>query len=155
MVGIGPSEIARKNEDKDWYRAYKEIDPDGDPSSGEFRSFQQLAGGFQMAGKILTPETFWEGLFKLPPRDPSPLWSMGGGYRRQVDFLGGRDLTYVDHATLIWFHQSGKDPNSSLSGAWCHLYGGRRFRVGEIPTEPLPWRDLNQCIVSPEAGVSG
>ena len=155
MVGIGPGEIARPDADKDWYRAYKEIDPDGDPDSTNFRSLQQLAGGFQMAGPNLTPVTFWDGLFKQPFRSPDPVWAMGGGYRQRVDFLSARDLTYVDFATLVWFDQSGKDPNSSLSGAWCHVYGGRRFEVGQIPTEPIPWRDTKQCITSPEKGVAG
>ena len=81
MIGISPDEIPRVNEDKDWYRAYKEIDPDGDPDSSFFRSLQQLSGGIQHAGPNLTPETLWAGLVKQPYRAPDPVWSIGGGYR--------------------------------------------------------------------------
>ncbi len=81
MVGSAGLEIARASADTDWYRAYKEVDPDGpDPEEGAFRSLQQIANGIQGAGPNLTPETFWQGLAKIPHRTPNPVWSIGGGY---------------------------------------------------------------------------
>lgn len=149
MIGISPSEIPRPAEDRDSFRAYKEVDPDGDPSSSHFRNLQQIAGGIQHAGPNLTPLTFWDGLSKQPFREPNPSWSMGGGYRITSDFfLPGKDLTYIDFATLIWFDQGAEK--------WCHLYGGSRYKVGNIPTEPISWFDTKQCIFEPkEKGVQG
>ena len=54
-----------------------------------------------------------------------------------------------------WFDPDGKDPDSSTAGAWCHIYGGRRYRTGSFPTEPLPLRDKQQCIASPPRGQQG
>ena len=149
MVGVHTGEIPRASSDTDAYRAYKEIDPDGDPDSSYFRSLQQLVGGMQMAGPKLTPQTLWEGLLRQPQRRPDPQWSIGGGYSYPDDF------TYMDYVSLVWWHHEGKDPNSSSAGAWMHMSGGSRYALGEIPTEPLPWFDRSQAIYSPERGVQG
>ncbi len=155
MVGLSPNEIPRADEDKDWYRAYKEIDPNGDPDASFFRSLQQVAGGVQHAGPDLNPLTFWHGLSSQPYRAPEPDWSIGGGYRESFDFVAQKDLTYEDYMSLIWFDPEGDDPDSSRSGAWCHVFNGKRFKVGEIPTDPIPWWDNSQCIHSPPKGTQG
>ena len=159
VVGLSPNEIARPDEEKDWYRAYKEVDPDGEPDEddfpGPFRSLQQLAGGIQHAGPNLTPLTLWEGLRKQPYRTPDPIWAIGGGYRDSLEFVAYKDLTYEDYMSLIWFDQTADDAGSNFTGAWCHVFFGRRFKVGELPTEPIPWRDPSQCIVTPPRGQQG
>ena len=157
-LSLNSSEIPRLDADKDWYRAYKEVDPEGEPDSDYFRNLQQLAGGIQLAGTNLTPETFWQGLKKNPCRQPDPIWSIGGCYRDPdptVPALSLGDYTYSDFQSIAWFDQAGKDPNSSEAGAWCHMYLGKRFRITEYPTEPLPWRDKAQCITTPPRGVQG
>jgi len=148
MVGTAGLEIPRYNADTDWYRAFKEIDPDGTPAEMSFRSMQQIAGGIQGAGPKLTPETFWEGLQKLPHRVPDPIWSIGGGY-------GPNDYTYMDYGSVIWWDRDGKDPNSSSAGSWQFVYNGKRYKRGEWPTEPIPWFDKTQSITSPPKGVQG
>ena len=158
VVGLSPNEIARPDEDKDWYRAYKEVDPEGSPEddiASEFRSLQQLAGGIQHAGPNLTPLTLWDGLRKQPYRTPDPVWSIGGGYRDSLEFVAYKDLTYEDFMTLIWFDQTADDPASTFTGAWCHMHLGRRYKVGGLPTEPLPFRDPSQCMVTPPRGEQG
>ena len=157
-VSLHSEEIPRLDADKDWYRAYKEVDPEGEPTSDYFRNLQQLAGGIQLAGPQLTPESFWSGLVKNPCRDPDPIWSIGGCYRNPdptVPAYARGDYTYSDYQSILWFDQTGKDPNSGFAGAWCHMHGGRRYRVGQYPTEPLPLRDKSQCITSPPRGVQG
>ena len=149
MVGVHTGEIARVSADTDPYRAYKEIDPEGDPDSSYFRSLQQLVGGMQHAGPNLTPETLWQGLLKQPQRRPDPEWSIGGGYAAPDDF------TYMDYVSLTWFDQKGDDPNSSSAGAWRHVWNGRRYALGELPTEEIPWFDPEQAIDQPERGVQG
>ncbi len=148
MVGITAGELPRQDEDKDWYRAYKEIDPEGDPDSGYFRSLQQLSGGIQWAGPHLTVESFWQGLKTQPHRVPDPVWSIGGGY-------DDGDYTYMDYFAMQWWDPDGDDPESSRSGAWCHVLGGQRYMVGEVPGEPFPWHDKDQCIYGPAKGVQG
>ncbi len=157
IVGIRPTELPRPEEDQDWYRAYKEIDPDGEPENDWFRSLQQLSGGIQWAGPDLTPETFWQGSLNQPYRAPQPEWSIGGGYRETLDFAGYKDLTYMDYVSLMWFDPEGDDPNSSRSGAYCHALNGHRYKTGEIPEgeDGIPWFDQGQCIYGPPKGVQG
>jgi hypothetical protein len=156
MVTFSSEEIPRADADKDWYRAYKEIDPEGDPEEGYFRDLQQLAGGVQHAGTNLTPESFWQGLKKQPCRVPDPIWSIGGCYRDPdpVTYLLG-DYTYSDYASFMWFDNAGDDPDSSSAGAWCYMNNGARYKIGEIPDEPLPFRKADQCIFTPPRGVQG
>ena len=151
-------EIPRSDADKDWFRAYKEIDPDGEPASTWFRDLQQLAGGIQHAGTNLTPQTFWEALARQPCRTPNPEWSIGGCYKKpdptsDLHYMG--DYTYADYMALGWFDHAGRDPGSSSAGAWCYVYHGRRFKYGEMPSEPIPWRDKSQCMTTPERGQLG
>jgi hypothetical protein len=148
MVGLAGLEIPRTKTDRDYYRAYKEIDPEGDPADVAFRSLQQIAGGIQGAGPKLTPATFWEGLQKLPQRVPDPIWSVGGGY-------GPNDYTYMDYGSMIWWDTAGKDPNSSSAGAWQFVYFGKRYKPGEYPTDPVPWFDKSQSFTSPPKGTQG
>lgn len=165
IVGLSPNEIARGYEDKDYYRAYKEVDPDGSPggtatarasAASYFRSLQQMSGAIQHAGPKLTPLTFWEGLRKQPYRSPNPTWAIGGGYRDALPFAPGfKDLTYEDYLSMIWFDQEGDDPDSDLTGAWCHMYGGKRYQVGELPSEPIPFRVKDGCIHSAPPGAQG
>ncbi len=157
ILGIRPTELPRHDQDQDWFRAYKEVDPDGEPDSSWFRSLQQLSGGIQWAGPNLTPETFWQGMLKQPFRAPDPAWSIGGGYRETLDFAGLKDLTYMDYVSLMWFDPEGDDPDSSRPGAYCHVLGGQRFKFGEIPerVDAIPWFDRDQCIYSPPKGVQG
>jgi hypothetical protein len=153
IVGLSPNEIPRPDEDKDWYRAYKEIDPEGEPEAAYFRSLQQLAGGIQMAGPKLTPQTFYQGLIKQPYRVPNPVWASGGGYRDSFGWIAYKDLTYEDYLSIIWFDQTQHAEGEDFTGAWCHVFMGKRFRVTEIPTEPIPWFDRSQCIVDAPRGV--
>lgn len=161
IVGISALEIPRENPEKDWYRAFKEIDPNGDPDgdyTAMYRTLLQFSGAIQHAGPTLNPETLWAGFKKTPYRAPDPQWSMGGGYREKDQFMNiGRgkygDYTYIDFVALQWFDNKADDPNSSLTGSWRYPYGGKRFTHGEIPTEPIPW--FKDGINTPEKGQQG
>jgi hypothetical protein len=158
MIAFSPAEIPRADADKDWYRAYKEMDPEGEPEVDYFRDLQQLAGGIQHAGPNLTPESFWKGLKTQPCRTPDPIWSIGGCYRdpdptSEVQILG--DYTYSDYVSFMWFDNAGDDPDSTSAGAWCYMNMGARYRHGEIPTEPFPFRVPDKCIFTPPRGEQG
>ena len=156
-LALYENEMARADEDKDWFRAYKEVDPSGEPEPEFFRDLQQLSGAIQHAGPKLTPSTFWQGLRTQPYRAPDPPWSIGGGYRdpdpkSPVHSLG--DYTYEDYVSLSWYDNAADDPESTSSGAWCHMFLGKRFRVGEMPTS-LPWRDTDKCVYTVDRGQQG
>ena len=158
VVGLSPNEIPRFDEDKDWYRAFKEVDPESTPEpdmASEFRNMQQLAGAIQWAGPKLNPDTLWKGFHAQPYREPQPQWSIGGGYRDNLGWVSYKDLTYEDYLSIIWFDQTQRADGEDLVGAWCHVWSGRRFRVSELPTEPIPWFDRSQCIVSAPRGEQG
>ena len=153
LIGLSPNEIPRPEADTDWYRAYKEIDPDGEPDQTYFRSLQQFAGGVQHAGPNLTPETFWQGLLKQPYRTPDPAWSIGGGYRQTMEITPLRDLTYMDFMALQWFNPDLGSTNADER--YCYIRGGQRYRIGEFPEDPIPWFDPEQCIYEAPAGING
>lgn len=158
MIALSSREIPRADADKDWYRAYKEIDPEGEPDESYFRELQQLSGGIQHAGPKLTPQTLWQGMKKQPCRTPEPIWSIGGCYsdpdpKSDVHYLG--DYTYSDYMSFMWFDNKGDDPDSSSAGAWCYMHMGARYRYEEIPEEPFPFRKADQCIFAPPRGEQG
>ena len=129
----------------DWYRAYKSIDPNNDPNESVakymFLHALQYVNGLQMAGPGLTPDNFLNGLFKMPHRVPEPIWSIGGGY-------GPGDYTYADYVSLVWYDPTMPAPDElGQPGAYRHLNGGQRYKIGDIPTEALPW--FTEGIASP------
>lgn len=135
--GITAREVPRNNEETDWYRAYRSVEPSGEPDSTigfvTFPALMQLANGIQMAGPNLTPQTFMEGLLKIPPRTPDPYWSIGGGYSRS-------DLTYPDWVGYLWWSSTDLAPDDDTGpGAYKHVWEGRKFPIGQQPTDPIPF----------------
>lgn len=135
--GITGGEVPRPTPEKDGYRAYKLIDPDGEPDmeivEGLILPLLHVANGIQMAGPNLTPTTFMQGLMKVPARVAEPGWSMGGGYRPG-------DMTWRDHVSFVWWSPTATAPDEPDSpGAFQHVWNGRKFRIGELPTEPVPF----------------
>jgi hypothetical protein len=147
--GITAREVPRVPEETDWYRAYRSVESNGepDPTVGGllFHSLVHLANGFQMAGPNLTPETFMQGLFKMPRRPSDPIWSIGGGF-------SPGDLTYPDEIGFIWWSPADLAPDDATGpGAYRHVFGGKKFRIGELPEEPIPFFDPQNSVT----GVSG
>jgi hypothetical protein len=134
-IGVFYPETPRLAVDQDYYRAYKSIDPGDTPPSGSaalFRELQMFANGIQGAGPKLTPDTFWDGLQKMPHRHPVPVWSVGGAF-------GPNDYTYADFMGLTYWDPKAQDPAQTLPGASRWLYGAKRFSLGEIPTTKIPF----------------
>jgi len=140
--GVQPLEMPRPEEELDWYRAYKAMEPDGEPDEDAangprqfFYHLLMLANGAQMAGPNLTPETFQEGLIKAGTRRGDPIWAIGGGIRRD-------DYTYADDVAEIWWDPTATDPVSGNPGAYKYVRDGRRFGRGEVPREePLVFKE--------------
>ena len=135
--GMSYQEMGRPDQETDWYRAYKSIDPAGEPQRDigevQFFTLAQVVAGIQMAGPKLTPQTYRDGLLRLPHRSPEPIWSMAGGY-------APNDLTFADYASFVWWDSTAPDPQQSgQTGAYRHMFGGKKFKVGEVPTDPIPF----------------
>ena len=140
-IGLFYPEMPRESIEQDYYRAYKSVEPGESPGgAGLFRELQMIANGVQGAGPKLTPETFWQGLQKMPRRPPDPVWSIGGAF-------GPNDYSYSDFISLAWWDPEAQDPREDLPGAYRWWQGGRRFGLGELPTEPVPWHDPTQGVV--------
>ena len=132
-LGLFYQEMPREATEQDYYRAYKSVDPGGDAGgAGLFRELQLIANAVQGAGPELTPETFWKGLQKMPRRPPQPVWSIGGAF-------GPNDFSYSDYVSLIWYDTETTEPGEDLPGVYKWVWGGRRFKLGEIPTDPIPF----------------
>jgi hypothetical protein len=135
--GITAREVPRPQPETDWYRAYQEVETDGEADETVglvvFPALMQYANGIQAAGPNLNPQTFMQGLLKIPQRTPDPIWSVGGGY-------SPGDLTYPDWVDFVWWNSTDLAPDDSNgAGAYRHVYGGKKFRIGELPTEPVPF----------------
>jgi hypothetical protein len=82
-----------------------------------------LAAGIQMAGPILTPQTFAAGLAKTHfPNPPSPFYEGRVGFET--------DHTMVDDAALIWYDSKTPGPYSYNAATWCYVRHGTRVALG-------------------------
>jgi hypothetical protein len=119
--GITSLEIPIDDAASDWWRAYREVDPEGNPEPGaaEFLwpHLTQMANGIQMAGPRLTPYTFRDGLYAMGHTPPRAVWATGGGF-------GPGDPSYIDYVAEIWWD------TGSLAYRFTH--DGRRYRRGTI-----------------------
>ena len=134
MVGINPNNLGEST--RDYYRAYKQIDPEGDPDARHYLALKHLTAGLRNAGPTVNPTTFWAGLRQYRVVEKQP--GANGSYRDEVT-LGGvtaRDATAYDDVTLMWW-QPGLA--SASEGLWAHVGGGRRYGLGAMPTEPVAW----------------
>lgn len=132
LFGLSSWEVPRRFEETECYQAYKEIDPDNEPSSTScglhWHIMLMMLNGIQEAGPKLTPESFEKGLFKIGYRYPPEPWAIGGGY-------GPNDYSYMDNVAEIWFSHNAINPENSAPGAYVWTYGAKRFKRGELPAD--------------------
>lgn len=104
-------------------------------------TWHALAAGIMLAGPHLTPESFRDGLYAMPP--------LGGGYEGFVSSAGRSfgprgiwpwdskgDTTAVDDTTFTWWSNSatGQDEAGNQgTGMMMFIDGGKRYRSGTIP----------------------
>ena len=132
--GFSMWEIPRPRTETDCYVAYKTVDPAGEPDDGtcrlHFPYLLQIVNGIQAAGRTLTVRTFEQGMFRLGRHYYPERWSIGGGY-------GPADYTYADDFGLIWWDANAVSGADGQPGAYRWVNDGRRYKRGEIPTEPV------------------
>jgi hypothetical protein len=112
-------------------KAYKEIEPDGEPPPGAAITFVNLLiafSGLENAGPDLDPATFQAGMFDihLVARSPSEVT-----YSYGPDDYGG-----VDDAQEIWWDPEAVSPGDGEKGHWQSVDAGYRYLPGEWPLSP-------------------
>ena len=100
------------------------------------------------AGPNLTPETFRDGLFNLPPTEEAitnPRLSFGDhGIWPYTDYNG------VDDATEIWWDPDEQGPDEidrDGTGMWRYVDGGKRYLYGE-------WTEDESKVFQEEGSVA-
>ena len=138
MFGMSGWELPRPAPDQDCYRAYKSVDPAGEPDGDFCRllyiQIEHVVNGIQEARPNLTDETFARGMWSMPLEEPRTPWAIGGGYSPS-------DFSFVDDLAEIWWSPSCVDPEGGEPGCWMHTANGRRWRPGELDTEIRVFRD--------------
>jgi hypothetical protein len=109
-----------------------------DPPSNIFTALEpplrRLFGGLQLAGPELTPESFRDGLFRVPPA--------GGGPTRPMESRGSHglwpelDLGTFDDVALTWWDPSAVAEGFEGTGMYRFANGGQRYALGQLPDSP-------------------
>ncbi len=123
-----------------WYWALRDVDPNFTWSNEPFdyydarwlfNSFSLLAAGIQLAGPKLTPASFAAGLQRA--RFPNPNPGQPPYWQARVGFAG--DHTFINDASLVWADKSQPSTWANVPGTLCYGNGGRRYTLGEWPTD--------------------
>ncbi len=130
MVGLAGLEIPRASADTDWYRAYKEVDPDGpDPEEGGFRSLQQIANGIQAAGPKLTPRDLLGGSRRRSRTECPTRCGRSAAATAPTAWAPATTPTWTTSASSGGIAPA-MDPTSSSAGAWQWVYKGTALVAG-------------------------
>ena len=132
MFGFSSAELPRPRFDGDCHVAYRLADPssaaDNSTCTVLWDTILQIANAIQVAGPNLTPTSIRDGLFKVGRRFPAERWAVGGGF-------GPGDFSYVDDFALMWWDPTATWAFDGSAGAYRFTHGGRRFRLGQVPTD--------------------
>lgn len=140
-IGVSFQNKTQPKLDAPWYWAVHEVDPayavpdnDGYNEANLYRMLLILSAGIEAAGPHLTPRTFAEGLQSL--QFPNPGCGHAPYYQACVGFDGGA-YTMVSSGTMIW-HDPRQQGTVDASGhtAVCYVDAGRRYELGDWPSEP-------------------
>jgi hypothetical protein len=138
LFGLSTWEVPRPFSEYDCYRAYKAIDPAGEPDFGACEYYwavlELVVAGIQLAGPELNGESFERGLFALGHRRPAEPWAIGGGY-------GPGDHAYIENYVEQWWDPTATDPINGEQGAYRFTEGGRRRSLGEFDDVTRVFRD--------------
>ena len=136
--GMSGWELPKATEDGDCYRAYKSIDPAGEPDDSFcdllYIQIEHVLNGIQEAGPNLNAETFASGMYSMPLQQVRAPWAIGGGY-------GPGDHAFVDDLAEIWWDPACTDPDGGELGCFQHTAGGRRWRPGAMDGEIRVFRE--------------
>lgn len=127
--------------DEPYFWAVREIDPTWSPAADasatvassliSYRSLLILASGIQMAGPILTPQTFAAGLARTVFPNPDHPNRPG-----KVSFRGGRKGFMLDGAEWWWSNTAASPFRGDGRGSICYVDHGARHSKGGWPRGP-------------------
>jgi hypothetical protein len=130
------SRSAASEEMADAYLLYRwayGTNPPSNVATGVEAAIRMLFTGIHLAGENLTPETFRDGILRMPPS--------GGGPTRPSLAWGDRPWTGLDDpqadAAIVWWdpEAEGVENGESVVGMYRFANGGERYRSGEIPKD--------------------
>ena len=115
--------------------------------------FTWLLPGIQAAGPKLTPQTFQQGLFALPPRGGAvddqaygTLFAWGKGPKLPYDVHAYSGLDF----SPVWFDPDTTGPSNGVEfigkGVNWFADGGKRYLATTWPTTPIKWFDKEGAI---------
>jgi hypothetical protein len=128
--------------------------------------FTWLLPGIQMAGPKLTPRTFQQGLFAMPPRGGAV---DGQAYGTLFAWGEGPKLPYAAHAysgldfAPFWFDPDTSGPSNGVDlvgeGVNWFVDGGKRYIATTWPTKPIKWFEKEGAVFQftsvPQLGYVG
>lgn len=101
--------------------------------------YLQFFTALQLAGPHLTPQTFMQGLFRMPPTGggpTSPLQAYGEqGAAPRPSYASPADYTF------LWYDATAHGPDEEGTvgnGLMQYVNGGARYRAGVVPNGPVP-----------------
>lgn len=131
-------------EDMPYVWAAREVDPSAlssptdslDSYARLYASLLVLASGVQLAGPELTPQNMQRGLFEA--QFPNP--GAGGPpyYQGRVGFPGVH--TMQQDMAMVWLSQTEPSPVTRRAPSFCYVQEGRRYGIGQWPTQQMPFR---------------
>jgi len=133
-VGVASSQPLPQDLLYEWYWGTTD-------SSVGLLDLQPIALGMHLAGPTLTPETFRDGLFSMPPSGGAsckcvlyPQRSYG-----RHGFFPYDDYTGFDDFTEVWWDATASGPDNAnlgppAAGKYRYVAGGRRYVLGGWPT---------------------
>jgi hypothetical protein len=146
-----PARVPKPQQDAysvhEWWFGTK---PPTDNNYGLVKGYVELLmDGLQLAGPNLTPETFQQGLFHVPPQTPGPnalgLISSYGSH----GLWKGTDYAGIDNTGLLYWDPKvvGPDETGNVApGMYRLVDGGRRYLPGHWPTTPIKLFDPTNTV---------
>jgi hypothetical protein len=111
--------------------------------------------GIQLAGPNLTPETFREGVYHLPPHALGPLGLNTINTYGDHGFWEGNDPAGLDNAGILYWDPEATGPDETGTedkGMYRLVDGGKRYTHGKWPTTPIKLFDPAGTVTIYEAG---
>ena len=108
--------------------------------------WQWLLPGIHMAGPNLTPKTFEQGLFSLPPNTPSPLaprYAFGNAAGLGYPTHG---VTAMDYGAVWLANLEGRTIAGTINPSPWFVNDGRKYAANEWPKAVLPWFDKSRSL---------
>lgn len=113
-----------------------------------------LFNALHVAGPNLTPESFRDGVYRLPVPEQGP-----EGLRAVVTYGekgiwpgdGYVDVSGLDNVSILWWDPDAKgvdETGAEGTGMYRHVDGGRRYLPGEIPSEPMRLFDPTEAVTT-------